>query len=524
MTGIFTKKISCVSERPSHEKHSSPLHALRNDKTAQPGETSPNSICHIQTSKAITAAPKSKEDAAALFDSMLVNPLDQSLQLRAILFMLRISRDCDGRQIIGESGLIQSTIIAMRNFPQNTHIAYNGCIILGNVSSGCEENKYRIRKYRGIHLIIAMMDRKEFDPDFHSWASFALQSITNDCQQNQKEAGARGALEIFQRVLKRYHSHKRLQTYGSAVIGNIASASPEYQRRARESGCVDIVLNAMKNHSSSALLQGLCIMAIMHICYKNEKSQLLIGELGGIELLANSMRRYNTNDELLLNSFAAIHHLCFVEDMRRDVGCCGIIVMIVDFLQRLVGRDGEEAGEEAEVVLEALRVATVSPDENRQKLIKCGGIKKIMNVVEYYRDNAAVVESGLRVFRNICDRGGVDCQMLGAAGVFSFAIEHVERFKTHAGISEHTFSLLYMASVIGYEEGFIGVTLAHVKSVVSQQLETLKTHAQVQKLGSEILSFLDGEEARYAEAYAKRNRRGKNSMLGRLRKAASEVF
>lgn len=464
----------------------------------------------------LSQRPESQRAVAILLDSMLGNDSDEKLQLRAILSLLRMSEKDEERGLVGESGCLQAAIGAMRNFPDSSQITCSGSMLLANSAFESNENKDRIRHCRGIELLVALMNRREYDEEFQCWACLALRNLTNSCDKNQILAGEIGALEVLYRVLRRFDWNKKLLAQGVATLGNIACGGLDCQMRLRDCGCIEVVVEGMKRYPESVSVQEHCILALKNICQQNGKNQRTVGEIGGVELLTEVMRKNQSSPVLLVKVCTTLRYMCFEEKIREMVGRNGALILIIEALdpvscQCSVGDVG--------LVLKALTNATFSPDENKQIVVRCGGIEAVMKVLQKHMDDEEVVESGLRVFRNVSDRGGVNCQLLENANVFSYAIGRVEHFKEHAGITEHVFAIVINAIHLRYDEERMGMSLTELKSVVIRQMAILSTSVQVQKLGRDVLVLLEKAERSVIDLPMKKNRT--KLMLGKLKRIAS---
>lgn len=459
--------------------------------------------------------PEPLRAVAILLDSMLGNDSDEKLQLRAILSLLRMSEKDEERGLVGESGCLQAAIGAMRGFPDNAQIACSGSMLLANSAFESNENKDRIRHCRGIELLVALMNRREYDEEFQCWACLALRNLTNRCEKNQVLAGEIGTLEVLHRVLRRFDWNKKLLAQGVATLGNIACGGLDSQLRLRDCGCIDVVVDAMKRYPESLSVQEHCILSLKNICHQNGKNQRTVGELGGVELLTEVMRKHQSRPGLLVKVCTTLRYMCFEEKIRDIVGRNGALILIIEALDRV---SSQCSVEEVGLVLKALTNATFSPDENKQIVVRCGGIDEVMKVLQKHKDDEEVIESGFRVFRNVSDRGGVNCQLLENANVFSFAMARVEHFKEYAGITEHVFAMVLNAIHLRYDEERIGMPVTELKSVVIRQMAILSTSVQVQKLGRDVLVLLEKAEELVIDI-PKKNRT--KLMLGRLKRIAS---
>lgn len=460
--------------------------------------------------------PEPQQAVVILLDSMLANGEDENLQVKAIISLLRMSEISEERELLGSSGCLQAAIAAMKNFPDSSKIANSGCMLLANAAFDSVENKGRIRRCRGIELLVALMSRREFDEEMQCWACVALRNLTNLSEENQELAGSIGSLEVLHRVLRRFDWNKTLQTQGIAAIANIACGGLESQVRIRDSGCIEVVIDAMKMYPDNMAIQEQCVLALQNVCVKNGKNQRTVGELGGVELLTEVMRKHKSQAKLLAMVCSTLRYMCFEEKIRDIVGRNGALILMLDALQVVSDQCGAA---EVEQVLKALTNATFSPCENKQVVARCGGVAGVMKVLVKYNDEAEVVESGLRVFRNVSDKGGVNCQVLETEGVFKYGLERLESFKEHSGITEHAFAIVVNGIHLQYDAERVGMSLGELRSLVIKQMSILPTCVQVHKLGREIAELLEKFEKQEVQAPLKKKRT--KLVLEKLKRVAS---
>lgn len=430
----------------------------------------------------------SRDDSVAiLHDAMLATPADQDVQLRAITSLIRISAMDDLRLLVGDCGCIQTTISAMRSFPENVSLISKGCMVLANCAFCSEQNKNRIMDCRGIELLIALMGKQESNPDFLRWACLALRNLTHASKENQIEAASFGSMDVLQRILHKNCHFEQLLTQGVAAIGNIAGGDLDCQMRTRESGCIDVIMTAMK-YFSSCSFRGHCMISIKKICDRNEKNQMKVLELSGIELIEETLRTNPDNASIILKAFVAIRALCFHERVRGVVGRTGLLGTMLKTLPIAFEKQG---GEVASAALKALNNATFSPEANKSILVRCGGIKTIMDLLRVYGENAETVEMGLRVFRNLSSRDGSNYEALAGGRVFSCALDQLGRDPPNANICEQVFVIISSALSAKLDVESFGRSSTETADVVRDQMVVLELNGTTQQIGKGILVALE---------------------------------
>lgn len=460
--------------------------------------------------------PEPATAASILMDAMLARQGDEELQHKAVASFQRMAEADANRLLLGRSGCIQTVITAMRGFSGNSVLVRRGCSFLANIAYRSEENQKRVVDCRGVELLATLMRLREDDAEFHRGACHVLRNVTEGPVYIQKHAVHSGVLESVQRTLKSFEANADLQVHGIAAIGNIARSGLETQQRIRECGCIDAVIDAMRTHSSNFALQEKCVNTLRNVCHQNETNQRLVGEQGGIELLTVLLRENQDNPRFLVEVCSTLRYMSFVEENRSLMGKNGALVLIVESLQPVSNHCG---GREAEKVLKALSNATFSPQENKQVLVRGGGLQVIMHVLTKLQNDADVLSCGLRVLRNVIDQCGVNGQQLAEMGAYSFAVERAERFKSHEGVSENLFAILVDATELEYDEGKLGISLNALQDMISQRLENLSESAPVQHLGRGLLAHLQRLEICMKAAAERGNR--KKSLLRRIRRTIS---
>lgn len=461
------------------------------------------------------ARPEATKAVIVLLDSMLAHQNDESVQLKAILSLLRMSLNDAERKLVGDSGCIQPVIADLTLFPRNEHILYNGCKLLANVAFNCDDNKNRIRQCNGIDVIVNVMKEEPNNEELHIHASLVLRNATHGCRKNQLRARVIGAIDVLSDTLKRFPCNKKIQTNTISAVGNIACASMDCQMRIRESECIELVLFAMSQHASSSTVQNHSMVAIRNICNDNEKNQQRVGEKGGVKLIAAAMNSFRDDWELLVIASEAVRVLCLDGKNRETVGEVEIISPLVQSLGDTLERSQNMS--DFVSLLKALSNAVFSPASNREKLISEHGVEAVMECIQKRKSNLEVVEGGLRVFRNVVDDGGDRCKCLGNSRVFSFAVEVMLADRRNAGICEHALALLLRAAVLPYDEDWIGMEAGKLKEIVQEQLEIHDFTIAIQKIGQKLLrSFWTETELTSPPRLGKLKSKDVFSMIRRL--------
>lgn len=460
--------------------------------------------------------PPPDEAVVILVDSMLEAPRDEMLQLRAMISLMRMSTDPCNCRLLGHSGCIQTCLHAMRNFPHNGHITKAGCMFLANICFSCEENKGRVRELRGIQFALRMMTHLEDDEEFQNWACLLLRNLTSESQESQVMASQAGVLEVLHRTLKRFDWNSSLQVHGIATVGNIACVGLHCQMEVREKGCIELVVDAMRRHVGNDHVQRHCITAMKNICMDNGRNQRVFKELGSIDLLTELMRKCGSNARLMVHACHTLRYMCFEEGVRDMVGKNGALILMTEWLERI---SVEVGGAGVAVVLKAVSNATFSPDENKQIVARCGGLEQVMNVLNVHKDDCDVVDAGLRVFRNMSDMGGVNCQMLADNDVYCYAYGRVEKFEGHESIFEHYLAMVTKAVSVSYDEERVGIGLEALTCLIDDRLGRYANNVEVHKLGRSLKVTLE-DHAQVAQEAANRRKKSK-SLIFRLKKMTS---
>lgn len=463
----------------------------------------------------VYSRPEPHQAVVILLDSMLANANDEDLQVRAILSLIRMSGREEERTLVGESGCLQAAMTAMRNFPNSSRLLCRGNLLLATAARDSLENKKRISRGRGIEMLIALMSRCEYEEEIQCSACNALKHLTQHCEENQKVAGECGISAVLQRSLKRFYWNKALQTDGISTIGNVACAGLDYQKKLRDCGCIDVIVDTMKRFSESVTVQERCVVAIKEVCKDNSSNQRAVRQSGGVELLTEILRKYRTETKLIVMLCSTLRYICFEEETREAIGRNGALILLLSILEP-VSKNGERG--DVVTVLQALTNATFGPDANKEVIARCGGVGDIMKVLTDLEDEAEVIESGLRVFRNVSDTSGVNCQLLENGNVFKYAVDSIERFQQNAGISEQAFAIVINGIHGEYDERRIGLSMNALKDVVELQLNLLSTSIAVQKLGRDLLKKIQGLEIVQSDGASKKSR---SRVLSTLKRIAS---
>lgn len=474
---------------------------------------------HDKSHLFFTGQPSPEQAVAILVDSMLEFPEDEALQLSAIISLIRLSTSARNRHLLGNSGSIQTCLQAMRNFPHNRNIASSGCMFLANISFDHADNKTRFRQCKGLESVLSLMKLLHDDEDFQHWACFALRNMTTESHANQLKAAQIGVLQVLHSALSKFDCNSALQIHGVATIANIACGGLECQMKVREAGCVKIVVDAIRKHQSNLSLLTHGLIAMRNVCVENGKNQRLCGELGAVELLTDLMRSMESVASVIAQACCALRFLCFEESIRHTVGRNGALVLALKSLP-LISR--ELGGEGVVSILQALSNATFRPDENKQIVVRCGGIEQVMRVLKDHENNCVVVDSGLRLFRNVSDRGGVNCQLLGNSDAYSFALDRVKQFADNPSIFEHFLAMYSNAFSVNYDEKRIGLSCEDLRHFIDEHMLKFSTNVQIHKLGRAVLKLLDAHDRAVGDtAPKKRGSKLTKLMVFKVKRMAS---
>lgn len=453
------------------------------------------------------------EAIVALIDSMLATPDDEELQLKAIISLRKFSTNDGLRQFIGESGGVAVVSTVMRAYPRNEHLVINSFMLLANLAFENSENKDLIRKVNTIEKVISLMGQHQEHEEIQGWACLALRNFSNNNKNNQMRL-ANGGIESITKAMKRFTKSKQVQIHGSAALGNVAAGDLTCQMRCRDLGGINVILDAMQDNVLSSSLQEHGIVAIRNLCVKNQKNQRRIGELGGIELLVQAMTAHQDVRSIQLKACAAIRYLAYDATNRELLGRNGALTMIVKALE-IIDSSSSHGTEEADHILKAMSNATFDNSENKRVLGRCNGIDVVFTVLEAHSQAPEIQESCLRVLRNISDGVKENCTALLKRGVLQKCLRNMEKFKTHAGINEHSIALLYNLTCYEPLAEEHGTCIENMRAVVVERLEIFADNPAVQSEGRDLVINLNRLK-RIKTATTVRRDRNKGSVLGRF--------
>lgn len=452
-----------------------------------------------------------------LVDTMVTSPKDVELQLQIVMSLLRLSTVKENHKLLGYSYAIHASVMAMRTYPLHPYLPRCVCMFLANVSFNNSGNRERIQDCRGLETVYRLMAYLDEDEELQTWGCLMFRNVTTNSKPFQEFVGEMGFLVILRRALNRYPENRNLQVQGIATIANVASGGLQCQWLIRDSGCVDAVVNVMRRYSNVRKIQMHCLAAIRNMCDDNPRNQVVVRELGAIEMMMNLISNYG-DSIMVVDVFRTFRYLCFDCGTREVLGKNGAIVIMLESLE-MVSTDMGEDGIES--ILKALSNATYSPDENKQILIRCNGIEMLMKILDRYRDVYKVIDAGLRVFRNISDKGGVNCQLLGDGGVFAFALDRIQVFPDEPSILEHYLAMVINCMENCYNENLLGMSMASMRSYAEEKMVVFCDNIDVRKLGIAMEGLFNSHERTMQENAKKKNTVKRKSMFQRLKAIAS---
>lgn len=454
-----------------------------------------------------------------LLANMLQFLTDEELQLKALVSLIRMASNDEQREIVGESGCLEAAMAAMRSFPNNEHIMSRGFMLLANSAYRSDQNKAKIREEGGIDILLVSIEQNVENEKLVSYGCLALRNLTSSSTANQMEACSRGAAPVFASIMQHYPWSKKILTHVICSIGHIASGDLQCQRILREGGCISDILLLMRKHISQAVFVEHCAVTIANLCIHNEINQRTISKLGGVQLLSDAFQEHAFNYHIYVRLYEALRFLCLEEYACNQVAEVGILKNMISDLHAVSKSEGASG---VAMTLQALSTAVSNMEESKKLMTRSGGVEKVMNVLEEYPDELNVLNIGLRLFRNISDRGGTNCQLMAVSGVFSFILGRMEAFPENEDVLEHCFVLLFDATVNGYDEDIMDVAILDVKMAVETRMRALQLHGRAQSVGTNLVQLLE-EQSKPKEDMRFKKKLSFQIMLSKVGKSFSST-
>lgn len=337
------------------------------------------------------------EEIAILIDKMMESPEDEELNTRAARSLRRISATPEGRDCIGESGGVQIISDCMRRFMNKKSIAITCSMIIANLTYGSIENKNRIRRSRGIDLILSLLKSTSLNSEDMAYVCLAARNITNSCTKNQVYFEQHGGIVSLCKVMEKHSQSVNVQVQVILCISNIGRGGKMCQMKIRATGAIILILKAMETNSDNVSIQENCLAAIASFCEGNENNQRVIGTSGGVDQVVTAMKAFKEHEKCQALACAALRYLTFDAENRVRLGINGGVVALVDCLRSISYDSADKVH-----VLNALSNATFDHLENKRCVSRCGGINAISKVMSVTKQ-APLLEAGFRVLKNLTD-------------------------------------------------------------------------------------------------------------------------
>jgi hypothetical protein len=417
---------------------------------------------------------------------MLEAPEDTELNMRALRSMRRISTNDDGRRLIGESGGIQIVADCMRRLGNNSQLATVSCMVIANLCFNSPENKLRVYKSRVIDSMVGFLDSVHVG-DQVAFVCLALRNISNNCKENQIFLGASGGIDGLCKAMKHHLDHVDVMTQISAAIGNIACGNKNCQMRVRECGGLELLVQSMKTHPTSEAVQEHGMIALENVCRGNEKNQKLVGTHGGVDKVVLAMRSFKDTRNIQIRGCGILRILAFNEQNRERLGVNGGIACLVAALKVLAGSDSD-----VEIALKALSNATYDHAENKNAVVRCGGIDVVLSILLAATDSDDVKRECLRVFRNLTDYSADVRSKLCRDGALHAGINCLERSSENAGVAEHSiaFVLNLLSDAVSGDSPTPQLDKQQLAGHVQARVDRFLQNEQIQQHGPELLATL----------------------------------
>lgn len=337
------------------------------------------------------------DEIAILIDKMRESPDDEELNTRAARSLRRISATPEGRDFIGESGGVQILSDCMRRFMNKKSIAITCSMTIANLTYGSIENKDRIRRSRGIDLIISLLKSTSLNSEDMAYVCLAARNITNSCIRNQVYFERHDGIVSLCKVMERHSKSLNVQVQVILCISNIGRGGKMCQMKIRSTGAIISILEAMETYADNVSIQENCLAAIASFCEGNENNQRFVGTSGGVDQVVTAMKAFKDHDKCQALACAALRYLTFDAENRVRLGTNGGVVALVSCLRSLSYDSVDKVH-----VLNALSNATFDHLENKQCVSRCGGINAISEVLSATKQ-APLIEAGFRVLKNLTD-------------------------------------------------------------------------------------------------------------------------
>lgn len=377
---------------------------------------------------------------------------DNPVLVRKGLQCLRmfVSFGSQSRRRVIEGNAIDTTLIVMRKYPDDSRIQEQGCGALALICRDEAVAKGVVANSGGVECVTRALNTHQKEINIAEYGSLAISSMCSHHEGNQESArqvDTPSSIVSCMKIHGMRHTSAAVMT-SSAVRVLALSTILELSERFLSLGAPDLLLNVMKVHKEVPKVQEHACFALSALCARNDSLPKRIVRSGAVDILLDSLNRYVSLSPVVYAVVCAIrsmvsksrevvlqfivsrlpaslqkalsHHMsslpqndnvviviCATLNVcafkfvahKNEIGAAGII----EQMRELISISSEKQDEAVlHPALSTLCTLLVNSPDNQDRFQEVGGVEAVLEILALWRKNEGIVELCCVVLRHSC--------------------------------------------------------------------------------------------------------------------------
>eukprot|EP00939_MAST-03C_sp_MAST-3C-sp1_P004807 g4807.t1 len=213
-----------------------------------------------------------------------------------------LAKDEKLREVLGDSGGVESVIQVMQAYENEEKVQEAGCNTLMNLTNGEQGNQNDklgniIGSFDGIAVIIRAMRTFPKHSKIQRLSCHALRNLARNTK-NKDIIGSSGGIQLVVRAMETFPGKVEVQQWGCGALGNLAYHNAENRSVIGKSNAVRLIVRAMEKFEDIAEFQGFSCYALGRIAMQSPRNKQIIREVGGLARICEAVRLYSKVGDL----------------------------------------------------------------------------------------------------------------------------------------------------------------------------------------------------------------------------------
>jgi hypothetical protein len=274
-----------------------------------------DALANIANDVEVTEIMASKQNlVVVVIELMQANDWDVEVISRAVTLLAVMSYAKSVQPLIAQLDGVQVLLAAMEQHGSSQDLLNSAQLALTNLASN-EDSRTAIRNMEGVPTILSLLEANITNKDY---VTEVLKTLTRLCSDDSLSTSiASRGMHIVMAILDRYTRDPDFLTIAFRLVGHLAFVESNLTIIVQHNG-IQKVMQAITNHPDNQALMVRCIQTLDNIAMANKENAAIVIDEGGMELIDTIKETFPDNAEIQKAGNSAKLSLSALENLSKS--------------------------------------------------------------------------------------------------------------------------------------------------------------------------------------------------------------